>query len=62
MVSIIERLNDLYFPQGNEYGESYEPYYRATAQDVAGYGSTPQAAQEDCLHKLREIKKGLRHD
>jgi hypothetical protein len=41
----ITKLNDLYFPQGNEHGEYYEAYYKAV--DSAGriaYGRTPALA------------------
>lgn len=40
-MSII-KLNDLYFPQGNELGQYFEPYYKATDdKGNTGYGNSP---------------------
>lgn len=42
---IVIRLNDLYFPQGNEHGEYFEPYYRATDRwGNKAYGRTAALA------------------
>ena len=42
---IVTRLNDLYFPQGNEHGEYFESYYRATNQKGnTAYGRTAALA------------------
>lgn len=49
------RLNDLYFPQGNEKGEYYEPYWKATIEDNNGYGATQELAVLHCLKKLQTI-------
>ena len=41
----IIKLNDLYFPQGNEKGDYFEPYYQAINDDgKKGYGPTPETA------------------
>lgn len=51
------RCNDLYFPKGNEHGDFYEPYWKATLDGGtdAGiplyktYGHTPLIAAMRCL-------------
>lgn len=45
----IARCNDLYFPNGNEHGEIYEEYWKATP--LSGkpiYGPTPTIAAMRC--------------
>ena len=44
MMSII-KLNDLYFPQGNERGQYFEPYYKVIDdKGNTGYGNSPTNA------------------
>lgn len=46
-ISVV-RCNDLYFPKGNEKGESYEPYFRATRDAIRMYGPTMLIAVMRC--------------
>lgn len=47
-ISVV-RLNDLYFPKGNEHGRHWEEYYRAMTQVVTQYGPTMLIAAMRCL-------------
>lgn len=41
----IIKLNDLYFPQGNEHGQYFEPYYKAVDdKGNTGHGDSPTNA------------------
>lgn len=40
----VTRLNDYYFPTGNEHGNFYEAAYKATGAGNAHYGSTREIA------------------
>jgi hypothetical protein len=47
MMTII-KLNDLYFPQGNEHGQYFEPYYKAIDdKGYTGYGNSPLNAVQN---------------
>lgn len=52
----IIRLNDLYFPNGNEIKQYYEKYYEAISEtdSIHGYGSTPKSAVDDYYRKKTE--------
>lgn len=51
------RLNDLYFPNGNEAGDYWESYFSATSQQTKQYGPTPLVAAMRChvANKLGDI-------
>ena len=44
----IVKCNDLYFPNGNENGDHYEPYIKATIENVKEYGPTALIAAMRC--------------
>ena len=44
----VVKLNDLYFPKGNEAGLHWEALYKATTQVVTHYGTTPLIAAMRC--------------
>jgi len=46
---LIKELNPLYFPQMNEYGEHWQPYFKAFDKKTgkSGYGRTPELAMTD---------------
>lgn len=48
MIEII-KCNPLYFPNGNEYGETWQPYWLAIEDGVKGYGRTIEDAKNDLL-------------
>ena len=51
----VERGNDLYFPQGNENGDHYEPLWLASINDGKKYhGTTPSEAYEKCINNQGE--------
>lgn len=50
----IVRLNDYYFPNGNEKGQHWEPAYKAMSQVVTCYGPTPLIAGMRC-HVMSEM-------
>ena len=44
----IIKLNDLYFPQGNENGNYYESYFKIIDENGnIGYGQTPEIAKQN---------------
>lgn len=45
----IVRCNDLYFPSGNEHGETYEAYWKATLGELKVYGPTAMEAGLRCF-------------
>ena len=51
-ISVV-RCRDLYFPKGNEKGDYYEPYWRATAGVAKQYGPTPLIAAMRCFVALK---------
>jgi hypothetical protein len=42
------KLNDYYFPNGNENGQHWEPAYKAMTQTLTRYGTTPLIAAMRC--------------
>lgn len=44
----VARMNDLYFPKGNENGDYYEPYWRATFEGSRKYGPSREVASKRC--------------
>ena len=48
------RCNDLFFPQGNEHGDYWEPYYRAQVGSFYAYGPTPDIAVQRCYSTSQE--------
>lgn len=52
----ITKQNPLYFPKGNEFGEYWEPCYKAELSGLTGYGRTPEDAEND-LNKNRIKQK-----
>lgn len=45
----VVKLNDLYFPKGNEAGLHWGALYKATTQVVTHYGTTPLIAAMRCF-------------
>lgn len=52
-MNVVE-CNPLYFPKGNEYGETWQPYYKATHNSVYEYGRSPEDAIKNLQEKLNE--------
>jgi hypothetical protein len=51
----IVKLNDLYFPKGNENGDYYEPYYQAIDdQGNIAYSSSPAQAAANLKEKTEK--------
>lgn len=52
----IVRCNDLYFPKGNEHGDYYETYFKATAGPFLAYGNTAIEAANNCHAQFKGSK------
>lgn len=56
MVTSVVRGNDLYFPQGNEHGDYYEPLFIARQDEQKAHGRTPAEAIENLERQIDSNK------
>lgn len=54
----ITRLRDLYFPNGNEKGETWEPYYKAEVDGKSAHGASAEAARDNLIKQLESENHG----
>ena len=53
----ITKQNPLYFPKGNEFGEHWEPCFKAELSGFSGFGRTPEAAKADLEENRIKAKR-----